>query len=186
MFADLKYKTKVYLLLSAWVLGFIIIYHIAIKETLALHARIAVNEAKINELANAPQELMKWQNKLDATSTDMNFINGKKDNFREQLLENTTEYCKKLGITLCEFPQAHTYTETSYSVRTYTILVEGTFLKLQELVYILETGFGKGRIPSIHYFIKNDFKSGKKSLWLKIYIQYIIKNEKHEEEFSNK
>lgn len=170
--------------MSVGFIGIIIIYQIAIKETMGLHDAIKENESKAHELEDAPKEFSRLQEEMDALTKNMGTETGENEKFREQLLEKATTYCHTLGITLQEFPQAHTYIEADYTIQTYSIIAEGNFLKLQKLVYLVETGFGKGKVPSTQYYIKTDFKTGRKSLFLKLVIQYITKNEKHEKGIS--
>ena len=184
MFANLKYKTKLYLLLAGGLLGIIIIYQVAIKETVSLREEINQNENKARELADAPKQLARLQDELATFTKGISSVTGENEKFRELLLEQTTNYCHTLGLTLRDFPQAHTYNETDYTVRTYSLIAEGNFLELQKLAYLLETGFCKGKVPSAQYYVKTDFKTGRKSLFIKLYIQYIVKNERNEKEFS--
>ncbi len=96
-------------------------------------------------------------------------------NVQQQLLGIVTDYCQKRDVVLREFPKTIQKTQEDYLVETNIFTVEGDFIKLLELVYLLEQKSRIGKIASVNFLSKKDFKTKSLALTATIYLQNVKK-----------
>lgn len=177
MFSKLAPKNRLVLLAAFFLAGLWLIYGMAVKETLLLKNTAKSNTEQLARMEGTQGQIEALQRELEGLNSQSEVLEGGEEKFREKLLEEANSHCRALGIVLREFPKAHFTWQDGYKISTYSLLAGGSFIKLQRLVYNLETGLFNGKVSSVHYFTKTDFKTGRKSLFVKIYFQNIIKNE---------
>lgn len=179
MFKNLTYKKKNQLLMVAMLVVLFLVYSFAIKKTLNIYNTYSVAEEKIALAANAPvmaahleKELMQMDIRLGNEKT-------KKQNTADALLELTTHYCQNNHAVLREFPKTTVSDQGDLLIETNQFVVEGDFSTLINLVYVLEQKIKLGKVASVKYQLKKDFKTKEMVLTAAIFIQN-VKKKQHE------
>lgn len=178
MFKGVSYKRKIKYLLGGAVFFLFVCYYVSLSKTVALVRQCHEMEDLLTTVADAPEKIKAITKKLHAIESSVS--SGEKDklNFQEELLEKVSHYCQVHRLILREFPQIHRYTQQNYNIETFTVVVEGPYIKLLKLAYSLESE-RTGKMISIRFESKKDYKTNSVRLLATIYLQK-IKNKKNE------
>lgn len=175
MFNNYTYKQKNRFLIGAIILLAIVSYNMALKNTIHAYREMKSLEVKSKLANDAPQKVAE----LNARLINMDYVLG-----RSQLLDTTaqqtllgivTDYCKNKGIILREFPKTVQKKQGEYLVETNSFIVEGSFIKILELLYLLEQKNRVGKVVSSSFVTGKDFKTKTINLTASIYIQNVKK-----------
>jgi hypothetical protein len=131
--------------------------------------------------------LSKMLSNVDEYKKKLTFIeniiqNDSSVNNQQKILNIVSDFCSKYELILKDFPQPIVYTEKKYIVETSIFEVEGEFHKLLKLVYELEQVNIVGKIMSVEYEIKRNYKTKSFALSATIYLLNIKKIKKHEKD----
>lgn len=179
MFQKKTYKQKFRFLIVGFLLMALLSYIVSIRRTLDLRSECNALENQLVQLDDAPQRIAFLQKRLKKIEEVIGSNHVNSLDFQEALLERASTYCQSSGLILREFPETHRYSDQNFEVETNRIVAEGTFVKLLLLVYNLEQTFPLGRIVSVKFSSKEDFRSHKIRLSAIIYFQN-VKNLKNE------
>lgn len=173
MFKGLTYKKRVqYLLIGILVFSWLA-YQMSFKKTLALKTEIGNLELQVEKVSNAPSEIQSLQLELNKIDARIGSFMSQGMEFQDVLLDKITGYCKENNLVLKEFPKAHQYRQQDYLVQTNAIVVEGGFIKLLQLVFELERQFEIGKVVSVKFITREDFRTRKLFLGATIYYQNV-------------
>ena len=175
MFKKLTYKKKNRLLAAGALVFIMLAYLLAFKKTIVLYSQCSDLKQQMQLASDAPQKAVLLEKQLkdienllgDQSSTGV-------DN-QQLLLELITNYCEKENITLREFPKPLITSEKDYSIETNIFVVEGNFIKLLNLIYVLEQKRKVGKVASVHFQSKKNYKTKRLALTATIYLQNIVK-----------
>ena len=157
-----------------------IIYFSAINKTLDLYFQCNEMKAQLNQTQNASQQLFQLEKQMKEIEAVFGGEQENKDNYQQLLLEVLSNYCSPNHVVLRKFPEPTIIHEQEFSVETNIISVEGGFKNLLHLVYLLEQKNKLGKIASLHFQTREDFKTKQKALFADIYIQNVKKtNHEH-------
>lgn len=176
MLEKLTGKNKLRLLTGAIVLVLMLVYFLAIKETIVLASDCRQKETKLIQSKNLKEKtnLLRLQIKNIDKQTGGQSDTTKK--VTELLLENITEYCSKTGCSIKEIPSAAYASRNGYLIESSFITLEGSYKELLELVYLLEqkkrTG---GHIASVQFYTVKNNKQKKQELLLTLFVQHYKK-----------
>ena len=171
MLKELTYKKKNILLLAVFVLFLFIIYFLAINKTLDLYFQCNEMQAQLNQTQNASQQLSRLEMQMKEIEAVFGEEQEESYNYQQLLLEVLSNYCSGNNIVLRKFPEPIIIYEQEFSVETNIISVEGPFKNLLHLIYLLEQKNKLGKIASLHFQTREDFKTKQKALFADIYIQ---------------
>ncbi|MGQ0827047.1 MAG: hypothetical protein ACT4ON_01505 [Bacteroidota bacterium] len=176
---NLTYKKKNLLLAIGMVMSVFIVYSFGIKKT--INAYIVYSDAKNKmELAvNAPKMAAQLENELMEMDKKIGSHNTREQNTSEVLLGLLTNYCQDNHAVLREFPKTTVAEEGDMLIETNQFMIGGNFSTLINLVYILEQKNKLGKVASVNYQLKKDFKTKEMQLTATVFLQN-IKKEKHE------
>jgi hypothetical protein len=161
------------------VLVLFFVYEMAIKETINMYNTYSEGEKKIALAASAPMLAAQLEKKLMQIDIKLGNENKKKQNTADALLELTTNYCQNNHAVLREFPKTTIIEQGDMTIETNQFIVEGDFVTLINLVYILEQKNKLGKVASVKYQLKKDFKTKEMVLTAAIYVQN-VKKKQHE------
>jgi len=167
------YQKRFFMLVGATLLLLFFSYQWSFKKAAQekkMHTQLKEKQALITNLGS---EMQKW-NELNR-QVDTQFGSGVIQSFHENLLNAVGNFCEKNRLTLSEFSEPFTGNDGGYQVETIILTIEGSFIPLLELIYMLETEFKGGKIASVDFYKKKNFKTGKDELFLKLYMQKINK-----------
>lgn len=178
MFKNLTYKRKNQLLIIVSVLALYLIYAFAIKKTIATYSEYIKAEKQIELAANAPAMAAQLASQLLQMDSKIGKQNIDGQNTEQALLELITNYCQNNHAVLREFPETTIAKQGDLFIETNLFVVEGEFASLINLVYILEQKNKLGKIASVRYQLKKDFKTKEMTLTAAIYLQNVKQHEK--------
>lgn len=173
MFENLTYKQKNQWLIIVAVLTLGLVYLFAIKNTIGSYREYNKAESQIELAANAPAMASQLEKKLLQMDFEIAKQNINGPNTEQALLELITNYCQKNHDILREFPEPIVTKQGSLFIETNVLVVEGDFSSLISLVYLLEQKNKLGKIASVRYQLKKDFKTKDMALKAAIYLQNI-------------
>ena len=173
MFKNLTYKKKNQLLIVVSVLALYLIYAFAVKKTIAIYSEYNTAENQIELAANAPAMAAQLESQLLQMDSKIGKQNINGQNTEQALLELITNYCQNNHAVLREFPETTIAKQGDLFIETNLFVVEGEFASLINLVYILEQKTKLGKIASVRYQLKKDFKTKDKTLTAAIYLQNV-------------
>ena len=172
---ELTYKKKNLLLMGGSVLFALIIYFSAIKNTLDLYTRCNELVEQLLQADNASYQMIQLQKELQEIESIYGDNKETSSNHQQVLLETISNYCSGNNVILREFPKSTVFNEQDFSVESNMVVVEGSFNNLLRLIYLLEQKNKTGKIASVQFQTKNDFKTKQLALIASIYIQTIKK-----------
>lgn len=170
----MNYKKKyIYLLISAAIFA-ILIYAIAIKQTLQVRKSMKAGTTRLEQVEDAPRQIKILENRLSELTSCL----GDRDNqaqVHEGIHEFVGKYCQNKRITFYDFPPIHLYQRSGYLLETNRVIVEGRFLVLLQLLNELEKRKEFGKIISIKFYTEEQVMTKSRKLYLEMYLQNIKK-----------
>jgi hypothetical protein len=172
MLKNLSYQKKYYLSLLSSVLLAIIIYQFAISKTISLYQKNQDLNTKLKEAVNTPAQLETIYKNLASLNK---FIQSNQSDsagsVHDALLGILSRYCKENGTLLKSFPETSFYTEGNFEIQTNTFTLQGSFVPLLRLVYLLEQKERIGKVSSLNFQATKDYDSKKTVLPVTVYLQ---------------
>ncbi len=173
---QLTYRQKNKYLLIAFVVLLVLSYLLAIRDTLSCFFAYRSLQKKETQLNQAPQELKSLQVKLKGLNYLIENKQKTHGGVHASLLNIITAYCDEQGILLREYPGSQENIQNDLVVETNIFEVQGPFLKLLNLVYLLEQKQKIGKVASVRFQSKRDIQTRENILTVTIYIQNVKKN----------
>lgn len=166
-------KKNKYLIALAILLPFIL-YVFAIKKTVLAYNEFEKNSIQLDSITQVPVLYSKLKKELDFIDQQL----GAQDighNYLDSLIEAVTNYCQVNSIILKEFPKTNVIKKDNLIVETNKIVLEGDFISLLKFVYLLENKRNYGKVVSVYYQSKMDYRTNKFNLTSTVYLQNIKK-----------
>lgn len=171
---QLTYQQKNKYLLFGGLASLILIYLLAVKNTLSLYQEnkkleTFVGAHKSNELK---VQDIKQRTELINAQVKKYFVDSVTHD--ENLMKAVSDLCHNEGVLLKEMPIIEKNKQGNYYIYTNRVVLEGTYHKLLKVLHQLENKQNVGRIASVQYKTYTDHKKKKEVLMLLLYIQTII------------
>ena len=179
MLNNLTYKKKNLLLIISILLAVFIVYVFGIKKTINAYSVYSDAKNKMELAANAPVMAAQLEKELMQMDEKIGNHNTREQNTSEALLGLITTYCQNNHAVLREFPKTTVAPEGDMLIETNQFMVGGDFSTLINLVYILEQKNKLGKVASVNYQLKKDFKTKEMLLTATVFLQN-IKKKQHE------
>jgi hypothetical protein len=176
---DLTYKKKNIILLLIAALVAFLVYSFGIKKTIAVYTEYTANKNKMEQAVNAPVMADQLEKELIGMGTKIGNHNTHEENIDEALLSFITNYCQTNHAVLREFPSTTVNEDGDLSIETNRFTIGGNFYTLINIVYLLEQKYHLGKIASVNYQLKKDFKTQEMQLTANVFLQN-IKKKQHE------
>lgn len=146
---------------------------------MAAFSEFKESSSKMEQAASAPLLAEQIEKELIVMDSKIASQNNRYENVDEALLSLITTYCQNHHAVLREFPET-TYSEDGdLAIETRQFMIGGDFSTLINLVYLLEQKYNLGKLVSVNYQLKKDFKTKEMQLTATIFIQN-IKKRNHE------
>lgn len=179
MLKNLTYKKKNLALLMLTLVVLFLVYTFGIKKTIAAYSEYSENKNKMEQALNAPLMAEQLEKELIRMDAKIGNHNTREENINEALLSLITTYCQSNHAVLREFPQTSINEDGDLSVETNRFIIGGNFFTLINLVYLLEQKYNLGKVASVNYQLKKDFKTQEMQLTANVFLQN-IKKKQHE------
>jgi hypothetical protein len=161
------------MLLIGYVFFLFAVYELAISKSWDLYSQNNTLKEKIGSSKASytnKKELDRKKQILDIRISSF-FVDSV--SHQDHLLETVSTYCHQHQVLIKEIPPMVRYVEDDFQISTYKIVVEGDFIPLLKMVYLLEQKSKLGRISSSLFSLKYDPKRKKEILSMVLYIQNI-------------
>ncbi len=175
MLENLSYKKKNKFLLYGGLLLLFLLYALFISDTIELHAVCSSLTGQVQMAQGAPEKVRIYEGRLTEMEKQLGMeqVQAKEGEVEQALLSTVANYCQGNGLVLREFPSTEQSAENDFKVQTNVFVVEGGFVKLLKLVYLLEQKQKLGKVSSVDFSSKKDYKTGLFALTAKVYIQNV-------------
>lgn len=171
---NLKQKNR--LLLGGFILLLWICYKIPISQTLSVKKEYHKLNNERQLFSNIPQKienLYKENKYLDSILNKYQFSSEK--TFQSNLLETITSFSKTNNLIVVSFNEPHIIEKNKTFVNTYLFTVRGTYNNSLRLIYELEQIKKLGKIVSVNFDRKKNYRTNRKYLETKILLQRVEK-----------
>jgi len=176
VFKNKTYKQKNKYLLIGFGLMLIVAYQLAISETVDNYKACAELEKKQQSIQQAPQDLKLLQAQLKGINHLIENGHRNVGGAHAALVNVISNYCDENTVTLREYPGTQETIQNDLVIETNVFEVQGPFIKLLNLVYLLEQKNRIGKIASVRFESHKDLATKQTMLTVKIYIQNVKKN----------
>jgi hypothetical protein len=163
------------LLIAVTMLTALLVYSFGIKKTMSAYIAYSDAKKKMEFAANAPEMASQLEKKLAGMDTKIGDQNTKEQNTTDALLSLITNYCQNNHAVLREFPQTTIAEAENMTIETNRFTIGGDFSTLLNLAYILEQKNKLGKVASVNYQLKKDFKTKEMLLTATLFLQNIKK-----------
>ena len=174
MLKEVSYKNKNRFLMAGVLLLLVILYPLSFKPSFLLYKKCSYMRQQVSLAKDAPIRVAILRNQEKEFDHVLGITKGE-DNSQERILSTIADYCQENKILLKEFPKTISKQEKEYLIETNYFTIEGGFVKLLKLCYELEQKNKVGKIASVNYELKKDYKTQEDFLTAMIYIQNIKK-----------
>ena len=160
------------------IIGFIVLLWIAYQLSFSKTIELKKQHSKLKEEAllfeNSTQKLLQLQKenqyydsilKSKRISTDKSFQNN--------LLSTINSFADSTNIKVVSFQNPHVFRQESAEIITYSFTLRGTFNQITQLIYQLEQQFKLGKVISVNYLKKRDYRRRSNYLECTILLQRI-------------
>jgi hypothetical protein len=170
----ITYKQR---LLYALIGGFIfsiVVYNVALADTITLAQKNSDFKEQIAKNIDAPEQVIITKQKIKrieqlvGTNKDYGAID-----IHQLLLESVTGYVQQNSLILKDFPQPYVVTSDGYVTKTAQLTVEGDFIPLLKLIYFLEKDYSVGKVVAVDFKTFKELRTRKRKLNTTIYLQNV-------------
>ncbi len=125
-------------------------------------------------LSNVPEQInyLKQQNEYFDTILEKNKISIE-SSFQNNLLQFINNYATDNQLKLVAFNEPHQFVENDAILKTYSFTVKGNYASILKLIHKIEQRGNFGKLISINFEKKKNYKTDKVNLECKIYLQKI-------------
>ncbi len=166
----ITYRSRtVALLILIFIFG-LLIYFIAIKQTLILNRQVQDIKIKIETARLAPALMNELKLELETLENTFMYVETETE-FNKELLSLIGLKSADLNLRLMDFKQPNVVRDDKLMISTYNINVEGNFKDIVHLIYDLENELKMGQIASVRFGLWKDLRTKKQHLSANIYFQ---------------
>ena len=176
----ITYQKKIIYLFILSGLFAIVLYQIAIVDTINLMIENSAFEAEISKNKDAPLQIKSLKHKAEKIKQLIGNNDYEGLDMHQELLISITEYIQKNGMVLKDFPQPYVISEKGYLTKTAKVTIEGDFVSVLKLIYFLEHNYHIGKVVSVDFKASKQLRTRKRKLNTTIYLQN-VKTVNHEE-----
>jgi hypothetical protein len=169
---DTYIKKRWALLVFAIVLFGILSYQLAIKHTLEIGMKYLENRVHASGIDNkeniANSEILILNKYLNVFQSDSVIV-------RKNLLDSLNRLSNNYTCAITNFPISYTSIEYNNIILNSVFELEGSYFNLIKIIHSMENNQFYGKINASKFFVKEDLRTKKKSLFLQVYLQHIVK-----------
>ena len=164
----------------ALILGFIALlwlsYLLSFSKTLSLKKQYKELQKEVALLENGNQKLLTLRQKnnyFDSIFSSKNIAADR--SFQNNLLTTINSFAEKTNLNVVSFKAPHTFDANGTAINTYAFTVRANFNDINKLIYKLEQTFKLGKIVSVNFIKKRDYRRRNYYLDCEIFLQRIEK-----------
>jgi len=169
----MTYKKKNIILLVGFILLLILSWNLAMVETFNLKNQIQMVNKELRSAENAPLQIAQLNRELNQIQGNSKLLYSSVLQMREALLSELVQLTSKHRVNLKSFPEYFIQEKEDFELTTSPIILEGSFKNLLQLMDEFEKSNTSGKVSSALFRVEESRRSGKRTLYLTLYIQSI-------------
>lgn len=170
MILSSKYKFFITLLgiillgISAWTFSIEKTLNIS-RENRVLTARLAKLDSYSNQISTIRKNIVDIERQIGKAPVE---------DLSEILTESITSYNKSnRDVIIKEIPQKHIFDIDQFRVESQRLVVSGSYKELLSLLLLFESDPTKGKVCSVNFKLKKDYRSNSEYLIMDVWLQTI-------------
>lgn len=167
----MDYKKRYQLLLLGAGLFLVIAYWLAFGKTWRLRQEVVQLDQQRSSAGQAWQEIEHYEQQLAQLETKQ----GSGAFTQNQLFQTVTAFCQERQLAIQDLPESSIYKEQDLHILHNAIQVQGAFIPMVQLIYLLEQERRLGRVVSVDFETKRNPRSRQEELRATIHLQNIQK-----------
>lgn len=170
----LTYKQKLKILPLVFLISLLLVYWIAIRDTLKIHWELNALKQQMITAGEAPKQLSALSSRLN----ELNRMSGKSnaDQGNDPLLNFISTH-STASNKLVNYLPLHFFQNQGYMIETRIGVFEGDYRNLLYFLFELEKNYAVGKVVSVKFETETNVKTEKRRLLMTLYIQSVT-NEK--------
>ena len=158
-------------MIGGFVLGLLVCYQLAIKNTLALRSQYLKETEQREQVRDIPEKLAALRNKELQLDTQFGQLNLGSTNVQNELLRFLNEQGSQHAVKIMDFKSPHVISEGNTTTRTYQFVLEGHFTNILKVAHGLETKANFGGITHMAFEKQLDPRQRKSYLRATLHVQ---------------
>ena len=138
-----------------------------------MKSSIAQIEQDLLDVDKAPLQIAKLEGELNRIQGNSKMLYSSVLSMRENLLSELVQLTTKHEVNLKSFPEYYIQQKENFELTTSPIVLEGSFKNLLKLMDEFEQKNTSGKVSSAHFKVEESRRTGKRTLFLTLYIQSI-------------
>ncbi|MBN1953391.1 MAG: hypothetical protein JW801_19455 [Bacteroidales bacterium] len=173
-------KYRFFYLLTGIGVVILLAYQVAIKVTVDKMIRYRELKTNISQLDKVLEEIKDL--KQQAVFLNARYFNTQDniENTHEYYLDRLSQIASEKRVSVTEYPSEHVYRNNSLQIETHIISLQGSFIRLLNVLYQLENREKLGRIVSVDFFSETNRRTKLTTLTMQLYIQNYRNLKKYE------
>lgn len=165
---------KNWILLAAFLITLWVCYELALAPTFLLKQENTRLELKQQQYQNTLATITNLKAQNSAYDTLLNTYKISSDiSLQSNLLEIVNTYCINNRLTIISFDKAHRFEENKNLLNTYSFKVRGSYTSILKLIYNLEQKNKFGKVSSVFFEKKKNYRTYRSYLNCEVYLQKI-------------
>lgn len=174
------YKQKNQALLGFCVFFLVVVYWLALGQTIELYGFTNKLEVRLDSARKAPVLVGRLTAELRGLDQKVDSYSAGPEVWQGILGTRVAAISKMNGVTLINLPLPLEDIQNDFIIQTCTVKLEGSFKDLLKTVYDLERAGVTGKIVSLRFALEEDRRSKRTSLYAYVFVQNIGKKSKRE------
>ena len=170
----MKLNKKNIMLLIGLLLMLLIAYQFSFSNTLALKKQFKSLKIEQELLTNVSEKLLRLKQE---NSYYDSILKSKKisteNSFQNNLLQRITVFSDSTSISIVNFNTPHVFEADNALINTYSFTLKGNFSAITRLIYQLEQEYKLGKIISVHFEKKKNYRRNSSYLECNILLQRV-------------
>ena len=172
MFDKYSFKQKNRVLLVIFILLMLASYKRSFILTFLALDEIEQQKQNIEKVKTSSFEIKQLTQDIIDLNQTIGKSNLQPDKVQQEILSIISFYSKKNSVNLESIEETHIYKNVDYSIYSNTLVLEGRFQDLLEVIYQLELNFEYARIINIELYKKKILSTKKTKLYAKLLFQH--------------
>lgn len=177
MFTVKSYQIKNRLLVAGSLLFGVLVYWIALSETISLYQKNHLYQAQLDSARTAPVNIARLQGELSGYENSLATFQADGNSLEEHLLQEVAFVCQQYQARLIQLPASSKEKQKLYEIETRVVKLSGSYTSLLQVLHALESKRIIGRISSVQFALEEDRRTRTTALFAYIYLQNIQKSE---------
>ncbi len=167
-------KLKNRILVFSFILSLLIAYKLAFSKTISLRKLYLNNEKESLSVADINKKLFQLtKQKTHNDSILKKYKNLTNSSFQNNLLQTINIISRENSLTVLSFNEPHYFIKDKARFANYQIKLSGSYENILKLLNKIEEEYKFGKLHSVNFEKKKDYKSGRKYLVVDFLLQRV-------------